>query len=160
MEPPSIFSTIAEISIALIGFASVIFALKRDKLSKNQSYRLNMLFLTGAIGLISGFTPYIGFMLVSETHAWRLATCVFLFFFLSVNFYAWTQRRYHKGSSNKTHMIAKALQPIIVLCVVFMLIALCWQTTLLPASHLLGAILTLLIGVYHFYMLAVSKIAE
>jgi len=62
------FDVLAEISIALIGFAGVVVALGRSNLtSEALRFRLVLLFVNGATALWGGLTPAIASMFMLES---------------------------------------------------------------------------------------------
>ena len=156
VHSPDSFSVLAEISIALIGFAGVVVALGRSKLAKaEQEFRLRLLFVNGATSLWGGLTPTVA-SLVIPNHQWLLSGLLFAPVLLTVNIYAWF---------NFFRLIrARSIMPIVFYVVTpFSLVALLWllygmlfDRGQIPGAQFIASTLVLFLGVYHFFVLTIS----
>ena len=156
------FDVLAEISIALIGFAGVVVALGRSSLPREAlRFRLVLLFVNGATALWGGLTPAIASMFVLEsTTVPLLAGTLYLPALIGVNGYAWVQ---FVSLIRRRQVLPRAfyfVTPPVMASLLYLIVALVWLTEHIMLAHFTSVVFMLFLGLYHFFVLTIGVLGD
>lgn len=152
MDDFSTFETVAEISIAIIGFAGVVAALGKTRLDPTEArFRLIMLFVNGAIALWGCLTPSLASNFTADP--WLLAGWLYFPALLTGNAYAWRNLYSLIKAGNLVPKMFYVVTPLIVVSLIYLLVSLLFFPTQIEGAQLTSVLLILYLGLYHFFLL-------
>jgi len=156
------FDVLAEIAIALIGFAGVVVALGRSSLPvETLRFRLVLLFVNGSIALWGGLTPAIASLYVVEsTNAPLLAGALYLPALIGVNVYAWIRFVSMMRSGQELPRAFYFVTPAVMASLFYLIVALVWLTEHIEFAHFTSVVFMLFLGLYHFFVLTMAVLAD
>ncbi len=157
MSSPGSFEVLAELSIALVGFAGVVVVLGRSSLpGAARRFRLVLLFANGSTALWGALTPSLSALLVQGEPSWRLAGMLYLPLVLAINGYAWRNFFLFQRDGQRLPMVFYVATPLIVGSLLYLAGSLLLLPSQIPAAQFLSVVLLLFLGLYHFFILTTS----
>ena len=147
----------AELSIALLGFAGVVSALGRSRLSAEvRSFRIGALLINSVTALIFSILPILisahGF---SENVQWTVSTI--LLGIAQVSTIAWSTRQVRSLSNAEVpNSLRVVMFSLITLAILYEFYGVIFQVDYLAAIYIVGLAVSFIIGLVHFCILIVS----
>ena len=147
----------AELSIGLLGFAGVVSALGRSRLSaETRTFRIGALLINSVTALIFSILPIListhGF---PENVQWTVAT-IFLGL-AQVSTIAWSTRQVRSLSNTEVpNSLRIVMFSMITLAILYEFYGVVFQVDFLDAIYVVGLAVSFTIGLVHFCILVVS----
>ena len=158
MDSSQSFEFLAEVSIALVGFAGVVVALARAKLHYLAlRLRLTLLFINGSTALWGSLTPTISSISTPETNTQIfIAGLMYMPVLMAVNVYAWVQFATLIRNNEIVPRTFYILTPFIVASLIYLVVSLVALPNHIQLAHFISIVIMLFLGLYHFYILTTS----
>jgi len=148
---------LAELSIGLVGFAGVVSALGRSRLSKaTLSFRVGALLINSVTALVASIIPLLlAAHGVSVNVLWTIAT-VFLVL-AQIGTITWSARWVSSLSSEEVpNLIRVVMFSLIVLTILYELYGIIFDLPSLSAIYIVGVSVSFGVGLFHFCILVLS----